>query len=153
MYGTPKTHVSRKNLEFQSSEAGEAPGGVVRIDAVAQISKLQRAQAVGRVLWRLSNRHYAVRGGVAAARSVGKATARTTRILVLEVTGFFFAVFTMMGLAAAWRQWEKIQSGESSAPVSHVIVTLAFTATFAYFSASSFWRARGYAANKESGNA
>ncbi|HWY68111.1 MAG TPA: hypothetical protein VNX88_05570 [Terriglobales bacterium] len=111
-----------------------------------------RAHALGRVLWRLSNRHYAVRGGVAAAKSVGKAAARTTRILVLEITGFFFAVFAAMGLGAAWRQWERIQSGQSSAPVSHVIVTLAFTATFIYFSASSFLRARRRAAIKENGN-
>jgi len=71
-----------------------------------------------------------VRGGVAAAKSVGKAAARTTRILVLEITGFFFAVFAAMGLGAAWRQWERIQSGLSSTPISHVFVTLAFTATF-----------------------
>jgi len=102
-------------------------------------------------LWRLSNRHYAVRGGVAAAKSVGKATARATRILILEITGFFFAVFAAMGLAAAWRQWQRIQSGQS-APVSHVIVTLAFVAAFIYFSVSSFWRARRHAAVKESGN-
>ena len=106
---------------------------------------------MGRVLWRLSNRHYAVRGGVAAAKSVGKATARATRILILEITGFFFAVFAAMGLTAAWRQWEKIQSGQS-APVSHVIVTLAFALAFMYFSISSFWRARRHAALKENGN-
>lgn len=119
---------------------------------MAQIRNLQRAQAVGRVLWRLGNRHYAVRGGLAAAKSVGKAAGRTTRILVLEITGFFFAVFAAMGLGAAWRQWERIQSHQSSAPLSHVIVTLLFTATFIYFSASSFWRARCHAAVKENGN-
>ena len=107
---------------------------------------------MGRVLWKLSNRHYAVRGGVAAAKSVGKAAARTTRILVLEITGFFFAVFAAMGLGAAWRQWERIQSGQSSTPISHVFVTLAFTATFIYFSGSSFWRARRHAAVKENVN-
>jgi hypothetical protein len=71
---------------------------------------------------------------------------------VLEITGFFFAVFAAMGLGAAWRQWERIQSGQSSAPVSHVIVTLAFTATFIYFAVNSFWRARRHAAIKESDN-
>jgi len=119
---------------------------------VAQIRNLQRAQAVGRVLWRLSNRHYAVRGGVAAAKSVGKATARATRILALEITGFFFAVFAVMGLGAAWRQWERIQSDPSSASVSHVVATLAFTGAFIYFSASSFWRARRHAAIKDNEN-
>jgi hypothetical protein len=77
---------------------------------------MRRAHAVGRVLWRLGSQHRAVRGGVAAAKSVGKATARTTRILVLEITGFFFAVFALMGLGAAWREWVRIETAQSSAP-------------------------------------
>jgi hypothetical protein len=97
---------------------------------------------VGRVLWRLGSQHRAVRGGVAAAKSVGKATARTTRILVLEITGFFFAVFALMGLGAAWREWGRIETAQSSAPTWHIAVPLAFSAVFIYFSASSFWRAR-----------
>ena len=119
---------------------------------MAQSRNLLRAHAVGRVLWRLGNRHYAVRGGVAAAKTVGKATARATRILVLEITGFFFAVFAAMGLGAAWRQWERIHFGQSSAPLSQLIVTLAFTGTFIYFSANSFWRARRHAAANETNN-
>lgn len=134
-------------LDFATHWPG-ACASIVRIETVAQSRNLRTVHAVGRVLWRLSNRHYAVRGGVAAAKSVGKATARATRILVLEITGFFFAVFAAMGLGAAWRQWEKIHAGQSSAPVSHVIVTLAFTATFIYFSVSSFLRARRHAAVK-----
>ena len=109
---------------------------------MGQIRTLHKAQAVGRVLWKLGNRHYAVRGGVAAAKTVGKATARATRILVLEITGFFFAVFALMGGAAAWKQWDKIRSGQSSTTGSHIAVALAFTAVFIYFSANSFWRAR-----------
>jgi hypothetical protein len=80
---------------------------------------------------------------------VGKATARTTRILLLEIAGFFFAVFAMMGLGAAWRQWDRVRTGQSSAPLSPVAVALAFSAVFVYFSASSFWRARR---TKERGN-
>lgn len=120
--------------------------------SVAQSRNLLRAHAVGRVLWRLSNRHYAVRGGVAAAKSVGKATARATRILVLEITGFFFAVFAAMGLGSAWRQWMRIHSGQSSAPISHLVVTLAFAATFIYFAVNSFWRARRHSASNENEN-
>lgn len=109
---------------------------------MAQIRTIQKAQAVGRVLWKLSNRHYAVRGSVAGAKAVAKATARTTRILLLEVTGFFFAVFALMGFAAAWREWSKMQAGQTAIPTSHIVVALAFTAVFIYFSANSFWRAR-----------
>ena len=119
---------------------------------MAQIRTIQKAQAVGRVLWRLSNRHYAVRGGVAGAKAVAKATARTTRILLLEITGFFFAVFALMGFAAAWRQWSKMQSGQAAAPPSHIGVALAFTALFIYFSANSFWRARRDAKTREGSN-
>jgi TRAP-type C4-dicarboxylate transport system permease small subunit len=119
---------------------------------VAQIRTIQKAQAVGRVLWKLSNRHYAVRGSVAGAKAVAKATARTTRILLLEVTGFFFAVFALMGFAAAWREWSKMQAGQTAIPTSHIVVALAFTAVFIYFSANSFWRARREGKAKEGSN-
>jgi TRAP-type C4-dicarboxylate transport system permease small subunit len=119
---------------------------------VAQIRTIQKAQAVGRVLWKLSNRHYAVRGSVAGAKAVAKATARTTRILLLEVTGFFFAVFALMGFAAAWREWSKMQAGQTAIPTSHIVVALAFTAIFIYFSANSFWRARREGKAKEGSN-
>jgi hypothetical protein len=96
---------------------------------------------VGRVLWRLGSRHQVVRGGVAAAKTMGKATARASRVLWLEITGFFFAFFALTGIAAAWREWNRMHSGESLSP-AHIGVALAFSAVFLYLSASSFWRAR-----------
>jgi hypothetical protein len=119
---------------------------------MSQIRSIQRAHAVGRVLWKLGNRHRAVRGGVAAAKTAGKDAARATRVLVLEITGFFFAVFAAMGLGAAWRQWSRLQSAEPAASASHAAVALAFSAVFIYFSATSFWKARrlAYAAVKTS---
>lgn len=116
---------------------------------MANGSNMRRAQAVGRVLWKLGNRHNAVRGGVAAAKTVSKAAARATRILWLEVTGFFFAVFAIWVIGATWNQWEKIRSGLSSAPAWHVDVGVAFSVILIYFSASSFFRARRVAAMKE----
>ena len=109
---------------------------------MAQTENLRRAQAVGRVLWKLGNQHRVVRGGVAAAQSVGKATARATRILWLEVTGFFFAVFALWVAGSTWNQWEKIHSGQSSSPLWHVAVGAAFAASLIYFAANSFLRAR-----------
>jgi len=116
---------------------------------VANISNMQRAQAVGRVLWKLGNRHRTVRGGVAAAKTVSKAAIRATRILWLEVTGFFFAVFAIWVIGATWNQWQKMRSGVSSAPAWHVLVGVGFSAILIYFSASSFFRARRAAAMKE----
>lgn len=110
---------------------------------------IHRAQAVGRVLWKLGSRHRAVRGGVAAAKTVGKATARATRILWLEVTGFFFAVFAVWVIASTFNQWQKISSGESSSPTWHVAVGAAFAAILLYFATNSFLRARRESAAKE----
>jgi hypothetical protein len=89
-----------------------------------------------------------VRGGVAAAKSVGKATSRASRVLLLEITGFFFAFFALTGAAAAWRQWSRLQSGQSSSG-TQVGVAVAFSIVFMYFSASSFWRARRTRAEAE----
>ena len=120
---------------------------------MANSSNMRRAQAVGRVLWKLGNRHHAVRGGVAAAKTVSKAAVRATRILWLEVTGFFFAVFAIWVIGASWNQWEKIRSGLTSAPAWHVAVGVGFSAILIYFSASSFFRARRAAAMKEDSSA
>ncbi|MBV9073007.1 MAG: hypothetical protein JOZ10_05185 [Acidobacteria bacterium] len=110
-------------------------------------SNLRRAQAVGRVLWKLGNRHQTVRGGVAAAKTIGKATARATRVLWLEVTGFFFAVFALWVVAATWSQWQKIRVDPSTAPPTwHVFVGIGFSLFLIYFAATSFWRARREAA-------
>lgn len=119
---------------------------------MARISNMQKAQAVGRVLWRMSNRHHTVRGSVAAAKTVGKATARVTRILWLEVTGFFFAVFALWVLGATWNQWQRIRSGDTSLPMWHLGVGAGFAAVLIYFAVSSFWRARRISAAHQTSN-
>jgi len=51
-----------------------------------------------------------------------------------QVTGVFFFVFFVLGVAALVREWGKWSSGK-------LAVTAVFTAVFAWFTASSFWRA------------
>lgn len=116
---------------------------------MANTRTIHRVQAVGRVLWKLGNRHPTVRGGVAAAKTVGKATARATRVLWLEVTGFFFAVFSIWVMASTFNQWQKIRSGESPSPLWHVAVGAGFAAILIYFASNSFLRARRESAAKE----
>lgn len=107
------------------------------------VRHIRRAQAVGRVLWKLGSKHRTVQGGVAAAKTIGKATARATRILWLEVSGFFFAVFALWVMAATWSQYQKIRAADSSAPPFwHVVVGVGFALFLIYFAATSFWRAR-----------
>jgi hypothetical protein len=106
------------------------------------IGSIRRAHALGRVLWKVGSRHDAVRGGVAAAKTVGKATARATRILLLEVVGSFFAFFALGGAYETLGEWRKLQVGSSQGSASHVAVPLLFTLMFAWFCMTTFLRAR-----------
>jgi hypothetical protein len=45
-----------------------------------------------------------------------------------------------------------MQAGQTAIPTSHIVVALAFTAVFIYFSANSFWRARREGKAKEGSN-
>ena len=52
-----------------------------------------------------------------------------------QITGVFFFVFFVLGVAALVREWGKWSPGK-------LAVTAIFTAAFAWFTVSSFWRAR-----------
>ncbi|MDP9268018.1 MAG: hypothetical protein M3P27_06780 [Acidobacteriota bacterium] len=52
-----------------------------------------------------------------------------------QVAGVFFFVFFALGVTALVREWNKWSPGK-------LAVTAAFTAVFAWFTVSSFWRAR-----------
>lgn len=72
----------------------------------------------------------------ATAASVRKAT----RTLWLEVTGFVFLIFAIVGGGAAIREFHRYSQGE---PVLAKLVTASvFALVFAWFGVSSFWKAR-----------
>jgi hypothetical protein len=77
------------------------------------------------------------------ARRFGKAVAgpvvKTGHVLWLEVTGCFFAFFALGFAVEAWRARAGWQAGVEH---RHFVAYVVFTAIFAYFSATSFLRAR-----------
>jgi hypothetical protein len=71
-----------------------------------------------------------------AFRAVGSSLLRVGHVLWLEVTGFFFAVFTVIGTAALVRE---VQAHAAPGRLSLLAI---FTVVFAWFAVSSFARAR-----------
>jgi hypothetical protein len=63
--------------------------------------------------------------------------AHATGVLTLQITGVFFALFTVFFAVHAWQAFKAMGARDR-----HVLVYLAFALLFAWFTATSFWRAR-----------
>ena len=61
-------------------------------------------------------------------------------VLWFQVTGFFFAVFAVIGGGAAWREYQRYAAGQIGP--GRALLAAAFSLVFTWFAASSFWRAR-----------
>ena len=85
-------------------------------------------------------RNKVLRATGAGLGATAKAVQRTTHILWLEVTGFFFLVFAVVCGGAAYREYQKVLAGKL--PMSRVYLAGALTLLFVWFGVSSFWRAR-----------
>ncbi|MGE5114059.1 MAG: hypothetical protein ACM3JB_24630 [Acidobacteriaceae bacterium] len=77
-----------------------------------------------------------LRGAGAFVGAVGK----VLHLLFLEVTGFVFLCFTVVGGFAAIREYPRMMAGQVSR--GKFGITVAFTLMFAWFGVTSFWRAR-----------
>jgi len=73
----------------------------------------------------------------ASARSFG----HVLHQLWLEVTGFTFLAMAAVGAMAGIREYSKYQSGHATGP-GRLLLAICFTASFAWFGLSSFWRVR-----------
>ncbi len=97
------------------------------------------ARATGRVLGRRGMKNRYVRAGVAATGATLRSTAKTGKILWLEVTGLFCVIFAVGIGGALWREWTH------AGPENHglkLTVSGAVLLIFAWFAGSNFWRAR-----------
>jgi hypothetical protein len=78
----------------------------------------------------------AVLAGVrASARSFGNVLHQ----LWLEVTGFTFLAIAAIGAIAGVREYGKYQLRHATSP-GRLVLAICFTATFAWFGLTSFWR-------------
>ena len=64
---------------------------------------------------------------------------RALRALWLQVTGFFFAVFSVIGGFAAWREYHRYTAGLVGP--GRALLGAAFSLLFGWFAINSFWNA------------
>lgn len=80
------------------------------------------------------------RGLFAGAGAFAKALSHVLHMLWLEVTGFVFLCFAVVGGFALVREYPGLRAG--TFPQGKFAVTLLFSLMFAWFGLTSFWRAR-----------
>lgn len=98
------------------------------------------ARATGRVAGRAVRRNRIVNATIVGTSRFFRVTGKVLRSLFLETMGLFFLLFAFTGGAATWREYRAYQAVGAGA--ERVILGVTFTLLFAYFSLSSFWRAR-----------
>ena len=107
---------------------------------MAQVSTARKISIAGQLLsMRARRSRYTValsRGVTAAWRSLFQVFRR----LWHEVTGFVFLCFAGIGAVAAVREYQRWGAGDPVA--ARLAAAVCFTALFAWFGVTSFWRAR-----------
>jgi hypothetical protein len=81
------------------------------------------------------------KAALAALRATWNTYARVLHQLWLEVTGFVFLAMAAVGAMAGFREYGRYQSGQATGP-GRLVLAVCFTASFAWFGLSSFWRVR-----------
>jgi len=99
----------------------------------------RRAIAVVRALRSVVQANRYARAAGIGARLVLDSFARALRRLGLEVSGLFFLVFALFGALAAWRDYHAYAATRNG--MGRLIAAVCFSGVFAYFAASTFWRA------------
>lgn len=94
-------------------------------------------RAAGRVAWRMARRHPLVNAAASVAGGFFRQLGRTLYALWLEIAGVFFTLFAVIGAGACWREYRAGEFGSF-----RFLLSVCFTVLFAWFAASSFWRAR-----------
>ena len=104
-----------------------------------QSSTLRKLGIVARVAVQQAGRS---RTGSAVWKGIRATVASFGRVLHqlwLEVTGFTFLAIAGIGALAGFREYAKYQAGHAAGP-GRLILAICFTASFAWFGLSSFWR-------------
>jgi hypothetical protein len=81
-------------------------------------------------------RNRVVNAGIEAGKTTVATAGKAARRLWLEVTGFIFGVFALVGAGATIREWT------GGADRTRIWAGAAFTLVFAYFCVSSFVASR-----------
>lgn len=96
--------------------------------------------AAVRTLGNSKQRSRMTRGLMAGGGAFLRAMAKAAHMLWLEVTGFLFVCFAVIGSFATIREYRAFAAGKI--PIGRTVMGVCFTLMFAYFGISSFMRAR-----------
>lgn len=111
---------------------------------VAELSTSRKAvvaaQVATRVATRAARRSRLLGAAWNGIRTTAVSLGRVLHRIWLEITGVFFLIFAVAGGAASWREYPLYRTGH--ADLLHLLAPLLFSALFAWFGVTSFWRAR-----------
>jgi len=102
---------------------------------------LQKVRLALKTVIETVERNRVGRAVVAAIRTTANSCGEVLHRLWLEVTGFTFLAMAAVGAMAGIREYGKYQSGHATGP-GRLFLAICFTASFAWFGLSSFWRVK-----------
>jgi len=100
----------------------------------------RQGRAILRVAGQKSGENRWVRAIYKAGSVTVQNVSRVLHVLWLEVTGLLFLFLSLVGAAAAVREYHRHLVGTAS--VGKVLLASVFAVLFGYFGVSSFWRSR-----------
>jgi hypothetical protein len=95
---------------------------------------------VAQVAGRQAGRNRTLNAVMSGVRTTGRSVGRAAHQLWLEVMGFFFLIMTLGFATGTVKEYRKYSAGGAGS--GRLAIAICFTLTFAWFAASSFWRAR-----------
>ena len=107
---------------------------------MALLSAARKLTLAGQVVAQQATRSRLLRAGWQGVRATWTSFSRVLRLLWLQITGVFFLAFALGGAGAVIRMLRQHQAGQAELG-GRLYLAAAFTLVFAYFGATSFWRA------------
>jgi hypothetical protein len=102
---------------------------------------IKKIKAICRAAVNLAKRSRTGRSVVMGIQATARSFGRVLHQLWLEVTGFTFLAIAAMGALAGIREYGKYESGHAAGP-GRLLLAICFTASFAWFGLTSFWRVK-----------
>lgn len=102
---------------------------------------LKKLKLIFRAVVNLVGRSRTGSAVLAGIRATALSFGRVLHQLWLEVTGFMFLAIATIGAMTGMREYSKYQSGHAMGP-GRLLLAICFTASFAWFGLSSFWRVK-----------
>jgi hypothetical protein len=107
---------------------------------VSKVSTLRKLGAALRIANQQARRNRTINALFGAVGATARSFGHAMHQLWLEVTGTLFLSIALFGVAAVVREYGKYHAGQTTA--GRVAIVVGFTASFAWFGLSSFWRVR-----------